>query len=463
MQPSNSSVAEASFECWSIFRSGTDWWDYSSSPSSILDVGTPLTGESIKEYLSIDSPTARRYSVTVSYDKDECAPLRESASSLIQLEDELKDARSANATATCISGRNVRCLWDRLSADPTLRCRISVRMQAAITLAGALVLKAVYMVVWCWRMRGKMKTRCLTFGDVIAASALNRDLQVPNECLVNAGDFHRKLIEHTCHKHCKSKMASITGDELGHCQKCPKFNISDKSSGLEHPVVATKYKKSLISNLGSNAVVQMVLLSFCSMAMLGVSLYVAVVSGMAQQEYKNDCRYAATDPSGFFDRTTYDLCMVRAPEVWKEASGGWGGYNESVSLAALPMNRMSSETASFAIANGAQLIYSLLYLLVIYNMTLISMEYDWGSMEKARARIRCTIYRGQDFHQSYLLQLPKRFIFPIMGFSALMHWLLGQAISTKEWVWFIKGSKALGIPSFHMSQYVVSAGGMEGC
>jgi hypothetical protein len=186
------------------------------------------------------------------------------------------------------------------------------------------------------------------------------------------------------------------------------------SSGLEHPIVATKYKKSLISNLGSNAVVQMVLLSFGSMAMLGVSLYVAVVSGIAQQSYKTACRERASDPPQPFDRAGYDLCMKRAPEVWRKASGGWGGYNESVSLASLPTNRISSETASFAIANGAQLVYSLLYLLVIYNMTLISMEYDWGSMEKARARIRCTIYKGQDFHQSYLLQLPKRFIFPIM-------------------------------------------------
>jgi len=308
-------------------------------------------------------------------------------------------------------------------------------------------------------MRGKMKTKCLTFGDVIAASAFNRELQVPNECLVNAGDAYRKLVEHTCHKHCKSTMSSDTGDELGHCQKCEKWNKSNFAAALEHPIVATKYKKSLISNLGSNAVVQMLLLSFGSMAMLGVSIFVAVNSGIYVQGYKDDCRSSATNTNtGVLDQERYDRCMGRVPEIWKEASGGWGGFNESVALAELPTNTIGSESASFMIANGAQLIYSLLYLLVIYNITLISMERDWGNMEKARYRIRCTIYRAQDFHQSYLLQLPKRIIFPIMGFSALMHWLLGQAISTKEWVWFVKGAPAVGVPSFHLSQYQVSLG-----
>ena len=190
--------------------------------------------------------------------------------------------------------------------------------------------------------------------------------------------------------------------------------------------------------------------------MLGVSIYVAVISGIYQQSFQRDCRSSATsEATGIFDSEFYDRCMKKAPEVWKEVSGGWGGYNESVALAALPANRIGSESASFLIANGAQLIYSLLYLLVIYNITLISMEYDWGCLEKARSRIRCTIYRAQDFHQSYLLQLPKRVIFPVMAFSALMHWLLGQAISTKEWVWFIKGAPAVGVPAFHMSQYQV--------
>ena len=191
--------------------------------------------------------------------------------------------------------------------------------------------------------------------------------------------------------------------------------------------------------------------------MLGVSIYVAVVSGIYQESYKRNCRESNTNTiTGALDQVEYDRCMQKTPEVWKEVSGGWGGYNESVALAALPANRIGSESGSFLIANGAQLIYSLLYLLVIYNITLISMEYDWGLMEKARKRIRCTIYRAQDFHESYLLQLPKRIIFPVMAFSALMHWLLGQAISTKEWVWFIKGAPAVGVPAFHMSQYQVS-------
>lgn len=81
------------------------------------------------------------------------------------------------------------------------------------------------------------------------------------------------------------------------------------------------------------------------------------------------------------------------------------------------------------------MLYFTLYLLLIYNLTLISMEYDWGKLETQRRRLRCTIVRGDVFNQSYLLQLPKRILFPSMIFSALMHWFLAQAVSTRESIW----------------------------
>lgn len=43
--------------------------------------------------------------------------------------------------------------------------------------------------------------------------------------------------------------------------------------------------------------------------------------------------------------------------------------------------------------------------------------------------------KGDAFDQSYLLQLPKKVLYPMMSFSAIMHWLLGQAISTTEKIW----------------------------
>ena len=66
--------------------------------------------------------------------------------------------------------------------------------------------------------------------------------------------------------------------------------------------------------------------------------------------------------------------MKGSKACWDSNSGGWGGFNESISLAKLPSDNLVSDTAAFMIANGAQLIYSLLYLLPIYNLTLISME-----------------------------------------------------------------------------------------
>jgi hypothetical protein len=374
------------------------------------------------------------------------------ASTLGQLKNEFN---GTTASGDCVNGVNVACKWTVSGKPPS--CRISVRMQAALTLAAALLIKAGYMLIWNLRLRGHLKTKCLTFGDVIAAAALNPELQVTNECLVNAGEAYRKHVDHVCHKHCKSTAISATGDELGHCQKCKKHNSNNLAAGLEHPIVATKYKKSLISNLGFTAVTQMIMLMFCCFAMLGVSLTIAIFAGSGQNRFKDDCIGSNTDRrSGYFNQVGYNDCMKGAKANWDSVSGGWGGFNESISLANLPPDDLVSETAAFMIANGAQLIYSLLYLLLIYNLTLISMERDWGSFESTRQKLRCTIYKGRGFAQSYLLQLPKRVLFPLMGFSAMMHWLLGQAIATKEWVWSNPGNRTFNIVGNVSAQYEVS-------
>jgi hypothetical protein len=279
---------------------------------------------------------------------------------------------------------------------------------------------------------------------------------VSNECLVNAGEAYCKHVDHVCHKHCISTAISATGDELAHCQKCKKHNSNDLAAGLEHPIVATKYKKSLISNLGFTTVIQMIMLMFCCFAMLGVSLTIAIIAGKGQNSFKDECIWSNTDrPIGYLNQAGYNDCMKGAKANWDSVSGGWGGFNESISLADLPPDDLVSETAAFMIANGAQLIYSLLYLLLIYNLTLISMERDWGSFESTRQKPRCTIYKGRGFAQSYLLQLPKQVLFPLMGFSAMMHWLLGQAIVTKEWVWKNPGNKAFDIVGNVSAQYQV--------
>jgi hypothetical protein len=103
-----------------------------------------------------------------------------------------------------------------------------------------------------------------------------------------------------------------------------------------------------------------------------------------------------------------------------------------VSLARLSPDSLNSEFMAFIISNGPQFLYSLLYLFLIYNLSLISMEHEWGTWETKRKRPRCTLVSGQPFEQSHFLQLPPKIVLPVMGYAALMHWLLGQAISAIE-------------------------------
>ncbi|KAL8716844.1 MAG: hypothetical protein Q9225_005859 [Loekoesia sp. 1 TL-2023] len=335
-------------------------------------------------------------------------------------------------------------------------CRLSVRMSAAIILAGCLTIKAVYMITIMLRARRKIKTQCLTFGDVIAASALDTNLQIQNECLVNAFDGHRHLVQHTCHpKHCRpGAEPSETGDSIGHCQKCKKFNKPNKAADLVHPSIAIKYKKSLLANLGGNAVTQMGILMISSCAMFGISLMLAVFVGISASEFNSICHL----PKEEIDLHWQDwipTCNRGLAHQLKYEFGYFGGFDTAAQLGNLRMNSLSSELAAFAISNGAQLLYSVLYILLIYNFTLITMEHDWGKLETVRDRLRCTIVEGEGFKQSYLLQLPKRVLYPMMGFSALMHWLLGQSISTKETIW---SDTADGAKPFEASRYDIVYG-----
>ncbi|KAH6712703.1 hypothetical protein BKA61DRAFT_484042 [Leptodontidium sp. MPI-SDFR-AT-0119] len=284
------------------------------------------------------------------------------------------------------------------------------------------------MIALNYRSRTRTKDHCLTFGDVIVASVLDPDLKVKNECLLNSGDGYRHEVTHTCHKHCKDPIPSTSGDDIGHCQKCKKFNEINMSADLPHPSITIKYKKSLLSNLGSTAISQMLILMFTSLAMLGASIFLIISMAFTAQEWHRYC-----------DNQTYayrqNLCDEGLSSTMKRSFGTWGGFSSSATLAALPPDSLGSEFLAFAISNGAQFLYSLLYLLLIYNLSLISMEHEWGAWETKRKRPRCTIVSGRPFEQSYFLQLPWRVLTPLMIYASLMHWLLGQAISTTETIY----------------------------
>ena len=354
----------------------------------------------------------------------------------------------------CKYPSNVSCsLNDHNLVSPAKgeMCRLSIRMFAAITLAACLTIKAVYMVAVNVLARRKIKTKCLTFGDVIAASALDSSLQIRNECMVNAFDGHRHLVKHTCHpKHCRPDATpSETGDAIGHCQKCRKFNEINQAADLVHPSIAIKYKKSLIGNLAGNAVSQMATLMICTCAMFGISLMLAVSVGSSASDFKYRCAQINKDPD------TAEMCKQSLSHYLKYSFGYFGGFDTAASLGSLTINSLDSEIAAFAISNGAQVIYSILYLLLIYNFTLIIMEHDWGKLEMERRQLRCTIVEGEGFKQSYLLQLPKRILYPMMAFSSMMHWLLAQSISTKETIW---ADKTDPLNPFEVSSYDVVYG-----
>ena len=312
-------------------------------------------------------------------------------------------------------------------------------MSAALVLTICLVIKALYMVITNVQGHQRKKIQCLTFGDVIVAGVKDPTLSIKNECLVNAGEAYRRLTTHSCHKHCTNKVVSDTGDEIGHCQKCQKFNHVNKAADLPQPSIATKYKKSLLANLGSSALTQMIILSLTSALLLGVSVFLAVMMVLAS---RNGCSVAAddiyNDLYNFSYNYNYSYLSTSCLDLLKSLatpSGGFGGFNSPAVIGILPRGHRSSEILAFVISNGAQFLYSLLYLLVIYNFTLVSMEHDWGKLERKRSILRCTMAKGPAFRQSYLLQLPKRVIFPMMAFSSLMHWLLSQAITTREVQW----------------------------
>jgi hypothetical protein len=327
-------------------------------------------------------------------------------------------------TGSCYNGFDVTCILGDVQPE---HCRMNVRMQAAFILGGCLLIKAVYMIIVNYRARGRTKDRCLTSGDIIAASVLHEDLKIQNECLLNSGDGHRHKVAHQCHKHCKNPEPSTTGDSIGHCQKCKKFNNTNKAANLPHPSISIKYKRSLISNLGSTAIIQMLILTIISLVMLGASIFVLIGIIDLRQKFSSICTtdIDANDPS----------CSAGVGAAIKEKFGTWGGLSSSGALASLPVDSLGSEFEAFIISNGAQFLYSLIYLLLIYNLSLISMEHEWGAWESKRKRPRCTIVSGKPFDQSYFLQLPLKLLLVCMGYAAVMHWLLGQAISTVEAIW----------------------------
>ncbi|CAI6339628.1 unnamed protein product [Periconia digitata] len=436
-----SDLGYGSFLCWSSFRTGRAHF---ARPEMMMS-------QDMDQF-----QTSSRYfyrKIVVSYDSKNCEGLENSTTDIAGLQHySFFHDMPTFMEGNCSSKANVKC---NLEDPAPVACRLNVRMSAGLILAVALVIKATYMVTINIRARGHIKQQLLTFGDVIVASATHPELRIQGECMVNARESYRRHNRHTCHKHCKNPVASLTGDEIGHCQSrkksCKKFNSTNKLANQPQPTIATKIKRGLISNLGNTALTQMVIMVFTGVILLGASLLSAVMIGSELDLVNKGCDSKGKDsPYSYY----YDPIYCAESKVGRLGmlSGGWGGINTSKPLTTLGMNSYSAEIGSFGISNGAQFIYSLLYLMFIYNLTLISQEHDWGKLEHDRKRLRTTIVKGEGFTQDYLLQLPKKILIPTMISSILIHWLLGEALHTQEAIWLDKS------PEWNVehSQYVVS-------
>jgi hypothetical protein len=280
--------------------------------------------------------------MSVSYDKENCSGLAGTWNDLNSLETTytiIDDYDNIGyIEGGCRNQVNVVC---QLQEMKPAQCRLNVRMNAAFVLAAALSIKAIYMVVVNFLARGHIKRQLLTFGDVLIASASHSELRVQGECMVNAKESYRRHSTHTCHKHCKSTIESHTGEEVGHCQRCKKWNSTNRLTNEIQPTLATKIKRSLISNLGNTALTQMTIMTFCSIAMVVASIAVAVPVALTNSAVEQQCKGGqSSDPR----------CQMSTGERLAYTSGGWGGFNQSLSVTALPPDDQGYDMPRYEVA-----------------------------------------------------------------------------------------------------------------
>jgi hypothetical protein len=162
--------ARLSYPCWSAFRTGAPHYPKS---TLVLDHDSGIFGSSQSRF---DATWNR---MVVHYAPDKCTPYKQDSTddSLDILENTYgtNTSRYIYVKGQCRMGTDVVCTLH----DPgDAKCRLNIRMSAAFTLMACLVIKAVYMCAVNLMARGKIKQHCLTFGDVLVASASDPELRV---------------------------------------------------------------------------------------------------------------------------------------------------------------------------------------------------------------------------------------------------------------------------------------------
>lgn len=159
----------SSFTCWSALRTGKSHFP---ETTRILKATQDVFGTNSREI-------GRSWNTLQVHYASECTEYVKTTTDVTALENSYvfddNSRKLIYREGGCTMGRNVYCTIH--NEGPGV-CRLNVRMSAAFILAACLVLKAGYMLSVNLLARGKLKSHCLTFGDVIVASASDPELRV---------------------------------------------------------------------------------------------------------------------------------------------------------------------------------------------------------------------------------------------------------------------------------------------
>lgn len=80
------------------------------------------------------------------------------------------------------------------------------------------------------------------------------------------------------------------------------------------------------------------------------------------------------------------------------------------------------------IANTPQLIFSALYFVFNGVITIMTLAAEWSTYAISRRGVRVSWNPQYAQRSSYFLSLPYRYAIPLMGTSAILHWLISQSL-----------------------------------
>lgn len=84
------------------------------------------------------------------------------------------------------------------------------------------------------------------------------------------------------------------------------------------------------------------------------------------------------------------------------------------------------------LANTPQLVLSICYLAYSGLLTRMWVEFEWSSYSVDFKTLRVTRPRGQQ-RSTYRLQLPYRWSIPLLGISALLHWVYSNCLYVSKY------------------------------